>query len=165
MYVAAIDESCYIADDAAVIGNITIKENCSVWNHATVRSMNQKILIGRGTNIQDNAVVHVDKDFAVQIGENVTVGHSAIVHGCKVGDNTIIGMGSIILNGAVIGKNCIIGAGALVTQNTVISNNSLVIGSPAKVVRKVTEDEIKEIHINAVMYQEEAKELKSYENK
>ncbi len=125
--------------------------------------MHQPIQIGSGTNIQDNAVVHVDKDFSVHIGENVTVGHSAIVHGCKIGDNSLIGMGSIILNGAVVGKNCIVGAGALITQNTVIPDNSLVIGSPAKVVRKVTEDEIKEIYLNAIMYQEEAKESKSNE--
>ncbi len=163
MYMAKIDESCYIASDATVIGNIVIKENCSVWNHATIRSMHQPIQIGSGTNIQDNAVVHVDKDFSVQIGSNVTVGHSAIVHGCKVGDNSLIGMGSIILNGAVVGKNCIVGAGALITQNMVIPDDSLVIGSPAKVVRKVTEDEIKEIYLNAIMYQEEAKESKSNE--
>lgn len=155
---ANIDSSCYIASDATVIGNVTIKENCSVWNHATIRSASQPIVIGKGTNIQDNAVVHVDRDFKVKIGENVTVGHSAIVHGCTVGDETLVGMGSIILNGAVVGKNCIIGAGALVTQNVVIPDHSLVIGNPAKVVRQVTSQEIEDIMLNATMYQKEAVE-------
>ena len=153
-----IENSCYIAEDATVIGNVKLKERCSIWNHATIRSNYQPIIIGMGSNIQDNAVVHVDKDYAVKIGENVTVGHSAIVHGCQVGDNTLVGMGSIILNGAIVGKNCIIGAGSLITQNVVIPDNSLVIGSPAKVLRKVTEDEIREIYENAIRYQQEAKE-------
>ncbi len=155
-----IDESCYIAEDATVIGNVIIGENSSVWNHATIRSNHQPIVIGHGTDIQDNAVIHVDKDYKVTIGNNVSIGHCAIVHGCQVGDNTLIGMGSIILNGAVIGKNCIIGAGALVTQNVVVPDNSLVIGSPAKVIRQVTSTEISEITENAKMYQEEAAEAK-----
>lgn len=155
-----IDESCYIAEDATVIGNVIIGENSSVWNHATIRSNHQPIVIGHGTDIQDNAVIHVDKDYKVTIGNNVSIGHCAIVHGCQVGDNTLIGMGSIILNGAVIGKNCIIGAGALVTQNVVVPDNSLVIGSPAKVIRQLTSTEISEITENAKMYQEEAAEAK-----
>lgn len=155
-----IDESCYIAEDATVIGNVIIGENSSVWNHATIRSNHQPIVIGHGTDIQDNAVIHVDKDYKVTIGNNVSIGHCAIVHGCQVGDNTLIGMGSIILNGAVIGKNCIIGAGAIVTQNVVVPDNSLVIGSPAKVIRQVTSTEISEITENAKMYQEEAAEAK-----
>ena len=155
-----IDNTCYIAEDATIIGNVTIGENSSVWNHATIRSNHQPIVIGHGTDIQDNAVIHVDKDYKVTIGNNVSIGHCAIVHGCQVGDNTLIGMGSIILNGAVIGKNCIIGAGALVTQNVVVPDNSLVIGSPAKVIRQVTSTEISEITENAKMYQEEAAEAK-----
>ncbi len=153
-----IDESCYIATDATIIGNVTIGKDTSVWNHTTIRSAHQPIVIGERTNIQDNAVVHVDKDYAVKIGNNVTVGHGAIVHGCSVSDNTLVGMGSIILNGASVGKNCIIGAGALVTQNTIIPDDSLVIGSPAKIVRKVTEQEKQDILQNAKMYVEEAKE-------
>ena len=155
-----IDNTCYIAEDATIIGNVTIGENSSVWNHATIRSNHQPIVIGNGTNIQDNAVVHVDKDYKVSIGNNVTIGHSAIVHGCTVNDNTLIGMGSIILNGAIIGKNCIIGAGALITQNVIIPDNSLVIGSPAKILRQVTQDEINEIMENADIYQKEAIEAK-----
>lgn len=157
---ANIDTTCYIATDATVIGNVTMHENCSVWNHATIRSGHQPIIIGKGTNIQDNAVVHVDRDYKVNIGQNVTVGHSAIVHGCSVGDETLVGMGSIILNGAVIGRHCIIGAGALVTQNTLIPDNSLVIGSPARIVRQVTSQEIEDILLNATMYQEEAAQAK-----
>lgn len=155
-----IHESCYIAEDAAVVGNVVIGENSSVWNHATIRSSHQPIIIGHGTDIQDNAVIHVDKDYKVTIGNNVTVGHCAIVHGCQVGDNTLIGMGSIILNGAVIGKNCIVGAGALVTQNMVIPDESLVIGSPGKILRQVTLSEIQDNEDNARMYQAEAKEAK-----
>ena len=155
-----IDNTCYIAEDATIIGNVTIGENSSVWNHATIRSNHQPIVIGNGTNIQDNAVVHVDKDYKVSIGNNVTIGHSAIVHGCTVNDNTLIGMGSIILNGAIIGKNCIIGAGALITQNVIIPDNSLVIGSPAKILCQVTQDEINEIMENADIYQKEAIEAK-----
>lgn len=160
-----IDTSCYIASDATVIGNVTIHEKCSVWNHATIRSASQPIVIGKGTNIQDNVVVHVDRDFKVNIGENVTVGHSAIVHGCTIGDATLVGMGSIILNGAVVGKHCIVGAGALVTQNVVIPDHSLVIGNPAKVVRQVTPEEIEDILLNARIYQEEAEEAKQEQEK
>lgn len=153
-----IADSCYIAEDATVIGNVEIKEKSSVWNHATIRSAHQPITIGSETNIQDNAVVHVDKDFKVIIGSRVTIGHGAIVHGCTISDNTLIGMGSIILNGAVIGKNCIVGAGALVTQNVIIPDGSLVTGNPAKVVRRITQQEEADIINNARMYVEEAEE-------
>lgn len=153
-----IHSGAFIAPDTAIYGDVTIEEGCSVWFHATVRGERAPVYIGAHSNIQDNCVVHVDQGFGVTIGKNVTVGHGAIVHGCRIGDNSLIGMGAILLNGAVIGKNCIIGAGALVTQNTVIPDGSLVIGSPAKVVRKVTAEEAASNFANAGHYAEEGRE-------
>ena len=115
----------YLAEGAIVKGDVTIGEDSGIWYHATVRGDTEKITIGSRTNIQDNAVLHVGAGHALTIGDDVTIGHSAIVHGCTVGNNTLIGMGAIILNGAVIGNNCIIGAGALVTQNMEIPDGSM----------------------------------------
>ena len=123
----------YIAEGAIVKGNVKLGKDASVWYHATI--------LGDGTNIQDNVVVHTENTHPVTIGNGVTIGHSAVVHGCMIGDNSLIGMGAIVLNGAVIGKDCIIGAGALVTQNTHIPDGSLAFGNPAKVIRQVTEEE------------------------
>ena len=131
----------YIAPDADVVGNVTIGEGSSVWYHAVIRAEGDTVSIGRGTNIQDNCVIHTDKDHPMVIGDRVTVGHKAILHGCCVGDETLIGMGAIVLNDAVIGSHCIIGAGALVTQHTVIEDGSMVYGSPAKVIRSITDEE------------------------
>lgn len=150
-----IDPSAFLAKGCAVYGNVTLKANVSVWYNATIRAMEEPIVIGEGSNVQDNAVVHVDSGYQVIIGSNVTIGHGAIIHGCNIGDNTLIGMGAIILNGASIGNNCIIGAGALVTQNTVIPDNSLVLGSPAKVIRSVKEEEVEKSIANAKLYVEE----------
>ena len=147
-----IDTTAFTAKGAAIYGNVTIKKEANVWYNATIRSIDDSILIGEGTNIQDNAVVHTDKGYQVSIGSLVTIGHGAIIHGCSIGDNSLIGMGAIILNGAKIGKNCIIGAGSLVTKNTVIPDNSLVLGSPAKVIRPVTEEEIQGNIDNAKLY-------------
>lgn len=150
-----IDSTAFIAKGAVVYGNVTIKKEANVWYNATIRSVDDAIVIGEGTNIQDNAVVHTDKGYVVEIGSLVTVGHGAIIHGCSIGNNSLIGMGAIILNGAKIGNNCIVGAGALVTKNTIIPDNSLVLGSPAKVIRKVTEQEIQASIDNAKLYIEE----------
>lgn len=147
----------YIANGAVVIGDVTIKNDVNIWYNATVRGDSEKIIIGHSSNVQDNAVIHVDKDYPTIIGDNVTIGHGAIVHGCTVGDNSLIGMGAIVLNGAKIGKNCIIGAGALVTQNMIIPDNSMAFGNPAKIRRSVTEDEIKANFKNSTKYVEEAK--------
>ena len=150
-----IDSTAFIAKGAAIYGNVTIKKEANVWYNATIRSLEDSIIIGEGTNIQDNSVVHTDKGYQVSIGSLVTVGHGAIIHGCTIGDNSLIGMGAIILNGAQIGKNCIIGAGNLVTKNTIIPDNSLVLGSPAKIIRPVTEEEIQASIDNAKLYIEE----------
>lgn len=156
-----IHESAYVAEGAIVLGDVIMEENSSVWFHATVRADRGRITIGKESNIQDNAVVHVDEGFPVFIGERVTIGHSAVIHGCTIEDNTLVGMGAIILNGARIGKNCIIGAGALVTQNMIVPEGSLVIGCPAKTVRGVTQEEIDASIRNAMEYAEESRQYKT----
>jgi carbonic anhydrase/acetyltransferase-like protein (isoleucine patch superfamily) len=147
----------YVAEGAVIKGNITIGEDSGIWYNATIRGDSNPIAIGSRTNVQDNAVVHVSSGYPVSIGNDVTIGHGAIVHGCTVGSNTLIGMGAIILNGAVIGDNCIIGAGALVTQNTHIPDGSLAFGNPAKVIRSLTPEEIRETGNNAQRYVNAAK--------
>lgn len=129
----------YVAPGAVVIGNVTLGQLASVWFNAVIRGDNDTILIGDGSNIQDGAVLHVDKGHPLKIGTRVTVGHKAILHGCTIGDNSLIGMNAVVLNDAVIGKNCLIGANALVTEGMQIPDNSLVLGSPAKV-RKQLDD-------------------------
>ena len=151
-------EDLFIAPGAVCMGDVALGKDCSIWYHATVRADRAPIKIGIGSNIQDNCVVHVDKGFPVTIGNYVTVGHGAILHGCQVGDGSLIGMGAIILNGAKIGRNCIVAAGALVTQNTEIPDGMLAMGSPAKVIRKLTEEEIASNRKNAEEYIEEARE-------
>lgn len=152
----------FIAPGAVVLGNVSLGEDVGIWYHATVRGDRAPIVIGAGSNIQDNVVVHTDKDHTVIVGQNVTVGHSAVIHGCEIGDNSLIGMGAIIMNGARIGKNCIVGAGALVTQNTQIPDNSLVLGNPAKIKRPVTEEEIAASLRNAESYAEEARQMRTF---
>jgi len=156
-----IHPSVFVAPGAVVLGDVSIDADGSVFFGAVIRAEYDRIAIGRGTNIQDNCVLHVDEGFPLSVGQNVTVGHGAILHGCTVGDNTLIGMGAIVLNGAVIGRNCIIGAGALVTQNTVIPDGSLAVGSPAKVRRPVTEAEIAANAASAAGYVTEGQQYKS----
>ena len=155
-----ISEKAFVAKNATVIGDVTVEEDANSWFGAAIRGDMDSIYIGKGSNVQDNAVVHVDKGFPVKIGENVTIGHGAIVHGCTVGNNVLVGMGAIILNGAKIGDNCIIGAGAMVTQNKEIPANSLLMGCPAKVVREVDEQGAESTRQNALRYIEEGKEYK-----
>lgn len=149
-------KNVFIADGAKVLGDVILGEQSSIWYNAVVRADLETIWIGTRTNIQDNAVVHLDPGGAVKIGNDVTIGHSAIIHGCEVGDNTIIGMGAIVMNNAIIGQNCIIGAGALVKEGAVIPDGSVAVGSPAKVIRKVTNQDIEHIHRNAQCYVLEA---------
>ena len=147
-----IDPSVFVAKGAVVLGDVTIEKDCSIWYNATVRSTESYIKIGEGTNVQDNAVIHVGYTHPTAIGSYVTIGHGAIVHGCTIEDNVLIGMGAIILNGAKIGKNCIIAAGALIPQNKEIPDNSLVMGSPGKIVRQVTPEEVIQNRKNAEHY-------------
>lgn len=150
-------KNVFIAPGAIVLGQVTLGEDVGIWYHATVRGDRAPISIGRGSNVQDNSVIHVDDNHPVTIGENVTIGHGCIIHGCEIGDNSLIGMGSIIMNGAVIGRNCIVGAGALVTQNRRVPDNSLLLGNPAIIKREVTPEEIAANLHNAGLYVEEAR--------
>ena len=134
--------STWIADDAVIFGDVQIGEDCSIYYHTTIRVEYGQFKIGDRTNIQDNCVLHGGGDHCVTIGNDVTIGHSCIIHGCEIGDNTLIGMGSIIMNNAKIGNNVIIGAGSLITEGKVIPDNSVAYGSPAKVIRQMTEKEI-----------------------
>lgn len=154
-----IAEWVYLAEGAKIVGDVTIGEGSSVWYNAVIRGDSNPIVIGENTNVQDNAVLHVSHSHAMFIGDNVTIGHGAIVHGCTIGNNVLIGMGAIILDGAVIEDNCIIGAGALVTQNKMISSGSLAFGNPAKVMRQITEEEKDSILENANEYSDEASDM------
>lgn len=147
-----MNKNVYIAETAVVEGNVSLSEDVSVWHGAVLRADLAPITVGRGSNIQECSVVHVDTGCPVSIGSNVTIGHGAIIHGCTIGNNSLIGMGCIILNGAVIGDNCIIGAGALVTGGTVVPNGHMALGSPAKVKRPLSEEEIKMNTYNALEY-------------
>ena len=150
-------EAVYVAEGAKILGDVTIGENSSVWYNAVIRGDSNSIVIGENTNVQDNAVLHTSHSHGLKIGDNVTIGHGAIVHGCTIGNNVLIGMGAIVLDGAVIEDNCIIGAGALVTQSKVMPEGSLVLGNPAKVVRVISEEEKASIIKNAKEYVKEAK--------
>ncbi len=130
----------YVAKDADIVGDVHLSENVSIWYHAVVRGDQAPIYVGRDSNIQDNCVVHVSPDQPVRIGEKVTIGHSVILHGCTIEDRVLVGMGSIILNGAKIGRGSLIGAGTLVLEDQIIPPNSLVVGSPARVIRTLTPD-------------------------
>ncbi len=152
-----IHKSVYIADGAIVLGDVTIGEESSIWFHVTIRADRGEIRIGSRSNIQDNVVIHVDEGFPVSIGDGVTVGHGAVIHGCSIADNALIGMGAIILNGAKIGKNCIVGAGALIPQNMILPDNSLAIGCPAKIMRQVTPQEAESNRFNAEEYVKEGR--------
>lgn len=151
-----IAEWVFLAEGCQVIGDVEIGESSSVWYNAVIRGDSNKVVIGENTNIQDNAVLHVSNDAPLVIGDNVTVGHGAILHGCTIGNNVLIGMGAIVLDGAVIEDNCMIGAGTLVTQNKVIPEGYLALGSPVKLIRTLIEEEKESILKNANRYADEA---------
>lgn len=147
-----ICESAFVAENATVIGDVRLAEESSVWFGAVVRGDMNSIRIGKRSNVQDNVVIHIPENYGVEIGDDVTIGHCAVVHGCRIGDNVLIGMNSTVLDGAEIGDNCIIGANALVPPGKVIPAGSMVVGVPGKVVRQLTEDEIVGIKENAAAY-------------
>ena len=144
----------WVAPNAVIIGDVTLEKNTSIWFNATLRGDEDNIHIGEGSNIQDGSVLHTDIGYPLKVGKNVTVGHMVMLHGCSIDNNSLIGIGAVILNNAKIGKNCIIGAKSLITENKEIPDNSLVVGSPGRVIRKVTEEETKQILKNAEIYQE-----------
>lgn len=128
---------CFVADSAHVIGDVELSEGVGIWFGVVIRGDNEPIVIGENSNIQENCIMHTDIGFPLTVGKGCTIGHAAILHGCTLGDNTLVGMGATVLNGAKIGNNCLIGAGALVTEGKEIPDNSLVVGSPARVVRSL----------------------------
>lgn len=142
----------WIAPNAAVMGRVILKKNASVWFGATIRGDNDPIIIGENSNVQDGSVLHTDSGSPLTIGANVTVGHMVMLHGCTIGDNSLVGIGSIILNGAKIGKNCLIGANVLITEGKEIPDNSLVMGAPGKVVREVSEGQARMLAGGAMHY-------------
>ncbi len=144
----------WIAPSASVIGNVILKKNASVWWGATLRGDNDPIVIGENSNIQDGSVLHTDVGSPLTLGANVTVGHMVMLHGCTIGDNSLVGIGSIILNGAKIGRNCLIGANCLITEGKEIPDNSLVMGAPGKVVRELSEAQTQVIVGGALHYVE-----------
>ncbi|RZN63231.1 gamma carbonic anhydrase family protein [Methanonatronarchaeum sp. AMET6-2] len=148
-----IDETAYISESAYVQGKVKIGAKSSVWPNATIRA-DSPIKIGRSTNIQDNAALHSMNEESTTVGDRVTIGHSAVVHGCTIKDECLIGMGAVVLNDAEIGENCIIGASALILEGQEIPSNSLVVGVPGKVVRNLDEDDIKRIKDKAAEYEE-----------
>ncbi|MFN4178435.1 gamma carbonic anhydrase family protein [Phenylobacterium sp.] len=135
------DDEYWIAPTAAVMGNVVLKKNASVWWGATVRGDNDPIVIGEGSNVQDGSVLHTDTGWPLTIGACVTIGHMVMLHGCTIGDNSLVGIGSIVLNGAKIGKNCLIGANCLITEGKEIPDNSLVMGAPGKVIREISDQQ------------------------
>lgn len=148
-----VPSTCFVAENAAVIGDVVLGEDCSIWFNATVRGDVHSIRIGKNTNIQDNAVLHVTENkHQVEIGKNVTVGHGAILHGCRVSDNVIIGTGAIVLDGAEIGEWCLIGAGTVIPEGVKIPANSIVVGVPGRVIREVSDKEKLRIEENWKAY-------------
>lgn len=152
-----IKEAAFIAENAVVAGDAVLKKGSSVWFCAVIRADSEKITVGENSNIQDNCTVHCSEGYPVEIGNHVTIGHNAVVHGCTIGDNCLIGMNSTILNGAKIGKNCIVGAGALVTEHKEFPDNSLIVGVPARAVKILDEKAVRLITKNAKQYSEKAK--------
>ena len=144
----------WVAPNAVVIGDVTLEKNTSVWFNTTLRGDIENIHIGEGSNIQDGSVLHTDPGYPLKVGKNVTIGHLVMLHGCTIGDNSLIGIGAVILNNVKIGKNCIIGAKSLITENKEIPDNSLVVGSPGRVIRKLTNEEIQAVEKNAIRYQD-----------
>ncbi len=143
----------WVAPDAQVIGNVHIQEAVGIWFGCALRGDNEPITLGEGSNIQEHTVIHTDPGFPVTIGRNCTIGHKAMIHGCTIGNNSLIGMGATVLNGAIIGENCLIGAGALITEGKVIPDGSMVVGMPGKVIRELDEAAIQRLTVSAMMYQ------------
>lgn len=147
-------KTSWVADSAAVIGDVVLEEDASVWFGAVVRGDNARIHIGRGSNVQDGAVLHVDPGFPLTLGADVTIGHLVMLHGCTIGDGSLIGIGAVVLNGAKIGANCLIGAKALITEGKEIPPRSVVMGAPGKIVRELSDEDLERIRRPAQSYVE-----------
>lgn len=155
------DDTIWIAPDAQIMGNVVLGSEVGIWFGAVLRGDNECITIGARSNVQELTVMHTDLGFPLTVGEGCTIGHRAILHGCTIGDNTLIGMGAIVLNGARIGKNCLVGAGALITEGKEFPDNSLIVGSPAKVVRQLDDTAVERLRASAQSYVGNAKRFKA----
>ena len=156
-----VHPSAYVAESADVIGNVTLSEGSSVWSHVTLRGDNEPIFIGARSNVQESSVLHTDIGFALTIAEDVTVGHQAMLHGCTIGAGSLIGIQAVVLNGAVIGKGCLVAAGALVTEGKVFEDGMLIMGSPAKAVRPLTDADRARMQMGTALYVQKAAEYKT----
>lgn len=150
----AIGDDVYVAETADVIGRVTLMRNASVWYQAVLRGDTDHLEVGEGSNIQDGAVLHADPGYPLTVGTGVTVGHQAMLHGCTIGDGSLVGIQAVILNGAVIGNNCLVAAGAVVKEGASFPDNSLIVGAPARVVRELSEEAIAGLRKNAEGYVE-----------
>ena len=153
--------SAWVADSAQVIGNVVLHDDASIWFGAILRGDTETLTIGRGSNVQDGSVLHADAGFPVTLGEDVTVGHQVMLHGCTIGDGSLIGIQAVVLNGAKIGRGCLVGAGALVTEGKEFADGSLIIGSPARAVRPLRPEEIAGLKGSAAHYVENARRFKA----
>ncbi len=157
----AIASSAYVTDSATVVGRVTLGEDSSVWFQATIRADHEDITIGRNCNLQEGAVLHADPGFPLQMEDHVSVGHQAMLHGCSIGEGSLIGIQAVILNGARIGRNCLVGAGALVTEGKTFPDNTLIIGSPARALRTLDEKDIANLRRIADSYAERSRQFKT----
>ena len=147
-----IADTAYVADNAQVVGDVRLGEGASLWFGVVARGDSSHITIGRNTNIQDGSVLHTDHGFPLTVGEGVTVGHQVTLHGCTLGDGSLIGIQAVVLNGARIGRNCLVGAGSLVTEGKIFPDNCLIMGSPARVVRELSPEQVQRLHRSAAHY-------------
>ena len=154
-------DSNWVAPDATLIGNITLGRNVGVWFGTVVRGDNEEIKIGEDSNVQEHTIMHTDPGFPLTIGKGCTIGHRAMLHGCTIGDNSLIGMGAIVLNGAKIGRNSLVGAGALVTEGKEFPDNSLIVGSPAKAIRALDDAAVERLRKSAAHYVANGKRFKA----
>ena len=155
-----LNDNSWVAGNAVLIGKVILKKDANIWFNVVLRGDIELITIGEGSNVQDGSVFHTDPGCPVTLGKNVTIGHMVMLHGCEIDDDTLVGIGSTILNKTKIGKNCIIGANTLIPENKVIPDKSLVLGSPGKIIRQVTDEEIKDIKENAKHYVDNYKRYK-----
>lgn len=156
-----VHESAWVADSAQVLGNVHLAEDSSVWFGVVIRGDTDTISVGRGTNIQDNSVLHADRGMPLTIGDNVTVGHQVMLHGCTIGEGSLIGIQAVVLNGAKIGKNCLVGAGSLVTEGKEFPDGSMILGSPAKAVKQLSPEQIEGLKMSAKHYVDNARRYKT----
>ena len=157
----SIDPTAWVAESAHVIGSVSLAADTSIWFGAVLRGDSEAIVVGRGSNVQDGSVLHADSGKPTTVGEGVTIGHLVMLHGCTIGDNSLVGIGAVVLNGARIGRNCLVGARALVTEGKTFPDNSLIVGSPATAVRTLTDEQVEGLRWSARHYVENARRFRA----